>query len=100
LRQPVWPPAIGLRPLIAGMKPHAVGEAPRRPGIFKIVEIGRRGEMRMPNADIADRVFAQAAVIVERREKIRRDAALLERHIEERLVAWKIVFDAEGCAQI
>ncbi len=61
-------------------------------------KVARRGEVRMPNANIADRVFAQATIIVERREHIRHDAALLQRQCQERLVARKIVLGADGRA--
>ena len=56
--------------------------------------------MRMPNTDVADRIFAQAAVVIERREHVRRDAALLQRQIQKRLVAREIALGADGSAQI
>ena len=54
----------------------------------------------MPNTDVADRVFAQAAIVIERGEHVRCDAALLQRQIKKRLVARKIVLGADGRAQI
>src|SRR5579862_8164694 len=88
--------AVGNRGVVNVLRqPDAVDEAARRPGGIEAVEVGGRRDMGMPDTDIADRVLAETAIIVERGEQVGRNAELLQRKRQKRLVAREIVRAAE-----
>src|SRR5262249_5707229 len=73
----------------AAARANAINEAARRPCFVEVVQVGREGVMRMPEADFSHGVFAHAPIIVERRQDIGAKVQLLECQGQEGLVVYK-----------
>ena len=56
--------------------------------------------MRVPQPDIADRVFAETAIVVERRQRIRHEVELFHRQRQERLIAHELELGADLLGEI
>jgi hypothetical protein len=56
--------------------------------------------MRVPQADVADCVFAEAAIVIERRKRIGNEVELVHRQRQEGLIAHKAALRADLLAEI